>query len=69
VQTELHRLTKDAPDFDPGVRVFLSQSYNLKAIADYETGPGSEISPERARDAAESAKQYVAYLASLLSEP
>jgi uncharacterized protein (UPF0332 family) len=69
VQTELHRLTKDVPDFDLGVRAFLSQSYNLKAIADYETGPGSEVSPERAQDATESARQYLAYFTSLLSEP
>jgi uncharacterized protein (UPF0332 family) len=40
VQTELHRLTRDIADFDPALRGFLSQTYNLKAAADYETRAG-----------------------------
>jgi uncharacterized protein (UPF0332 family) len=39
VQRELTRLTKDTPDFDIDLRAFLGRTYNLKAIADYETGP------------------------------
>ena len=46
VQSELHRLTKDNPHFDADLRPFLSQTYNLKAVADYETGPEAEVSPE-----------------------
>ena len=37
VHTEFQRLTKDNPTFVPDLRAFLSQAYNLKAIADYET--------------------------------
>jgi len=69
VQSELHRLTKDDPAFDPGFRTFLSQSYNLKAIADYETGPGSDVSPERASEATQAAKRFAGYVGTLLSQP
>jgi len=69
VQTEFLRLTKDDPRFSLKLRGFLSQSYNLKAIADYETGPGSEVSAERATAAVEAGKQFVAHIAGLLSAP
>ena len=69
VQTEFLRLTKDDPRFSLKLRGFLSQSYNLKAIADYETGPGSEVSAERATAAVETGKQFVAHIAGLLSAP
>jgi uncharacterized protein (UPF0332 family) len=52
-------LTKDDPLLDAELRVFLSQTYNLKAIADYETGPGSEVSVDRATKAVEQAKRFV----------
>jgi uncharacterized protein (UPF0332 family) len=61
VRVELHRLTKDDPTFPAGLRAFLAKTYNLKAIADYDTGPGAEVSPERARIAVEQAKRFVAY--------
>jgi len=41
VQRELARLMKDQQRFDADLRAFLGRTYNLKAIADYETGPGS----------------------------
>lgn len=41
VQTEFLRLTKDDPRVDSELRGFLSRSYNLKALADYETGEGA----------------------------
>jgi uncharacterized protein (UPF0332 family) len=66
VQREFLRLTKDAPGLDPDVRAFLSRAYNLKAIADYETGPNSTISIERARDAVSKGKVFVAALVGLL---
>lgn len=40
VHSELHRLTRADADLDPEIRAVLSRTYNLKAIADYETGPG-----------------------------
>ena len=66
VQKEFLRLTKDDPRFASDHRVFLSQTYNLKAIADYETGPGSEVSAERAARAVTDGKQFVAHIARLL---
>jgi uncharacterized protein (UPF0332 family) len=66
VQSEFSRLTKDDRRFTPDQRVFLPQTYNLKAIADYETGPGSEVTPERAASALEAGKKFVAHVAALL---
>lgn len=48
VRTEFHRLIHGDPRFNEMLRHFLGSTYNLKAIADYETGPGSDVSPERA---------------------
>jgi len=59
VQRELGRLTKDDGGFDLYVRAFPGRSYNLKAIADYETGPGSEVSPAGAATAILEAKRFV----------
>jgi len=67
VQSEFLRLTKDDPRVDPVLRSFLSRAYNLKTAADYETGPGSEISPERAAQAVETGKRFVAHIAGLIS--
>jgi uncharacterized protein (UPF0332 family) len=67
VQTEFLRLTKDDPRVAGELRSFLSRTYNLKAIADYETGPGSEISPERATEAIAAGKRFVATLADLVA--
>lgn len=67
VQNELQRLTKDKPRFDLELRAFLGRTYNLKAIADYETGPGSHISTETARDAIETACRFVEIAAALLA--
>lgn len=67
VQTEFLRLTKDGPRFTPKLRTFLSHAYNLKAIADYEGGPGSEVSAEQATSAVEAGKQFVTHIAGLIS--
>jgi uncharacterized protein (UPF0332 family) len=66
VQSELARLTKDMPAFDMTLRAFLGFTYNLKAIADYETGPGSKVSPELAIEAIETARRFVAKMAELV---
>jgi uncharacterized protein (UPF0332 family) len=66
VQSEFSRLTKDDRRFTPDQRVFLSRTYSLKTIADYETGLGSEVTPERAASALEAAKKFVAHFAALL---
>ena len=69
LQSEFLRLTKGDPRVDSELRSFLSRSYNLKAIADYETEPSSEISPERAAQAVEAGKRFVAHVAALVSIP
>jgi uncharacterized protein (UPF0332 family) len=68
VHSELHRLLKDLPGVDDATRIFLSQAYNLKAIADYETGPGSEVPPDQAKASVEGAKLFVAKIEELLAE-
>jgi uncharacterized protein (UPF0332 family) len=60
VQRELGRLTKDDPSFDSDLRAFLGRTYNLKAIADYETSPDSEVSRESASEALDESKRFVA---------
>jgi uncharacterized protein (UPF0332 family) len=44
VQREFARLVKEDLRFDVGLRAFLPRAYNLKAVADYETGPRSRLS-------------------------
>jgi uncharacterized protein (UPF0332 family) len=66
VQRELGRLMKDEPRFDMELRAFLGRAYNLKAIADYETGPASKVSPELATEAIETATRFVNCTASLI---
>ena len=51
------------------MRSFLSRTYNLKAIADYEAGPGAEVSAERAAAAVEEGKRLVIHFAALVAEP
>jgi uncharacterized protein (UPF0332 family) len=67
VQNELRRLTNDDPRFDPELRAFLGRAYNLKAIADYETGPGARVSAELARATIETARRFVEVVAALLA--
>ena len=69
VQAELHRRTRDDIAFDSGLRRFLSFAYNLKAIADYETGPVAEVSPREATDAVANAKRFVAHFVAVLTAP
>ena len=66
VAGELHRLTKDDPRLDIELRAFLGRTYNLKAIADYETGPGSEVSAEAATEAIAEGKRFVAKMVELI---
>ena len=68
VHTEFQRRTKDDVNFPSALRGFLSRAYNLKAIADYQTGPGAEVSTEQATNALAEAKVFVAHVTHLLSE-
>lgn len=66
MQRELARLTKDDPTFDLNLRAFLGHADNLKAIADYETGLGSEVSPEQAANAIKDGKRLVARMREMI---
>jgi uncharacterized protein (UPF0332 family) len=66
VQNELRRLTRDEPRFDQELRAFLGRTYNLKATADYDTDPGSEVTVEQARQAIDTAGRFIACIEELL---
>jgi uncharacterized protein (UPF0332 family) len=67
VHGEFSRLVKDDPRVDDDLRAFLGRTYSLKAIADYETGPGSHVSAESARDAIVTARRFIDRIAGLLA--
>lgn len=67
VSAELHRLTRDEPRLDAELRAFLGFAYSLKAIADYEIGPGSEVAPELAAEAIATAGRFVALMTELVA--
>jgi hypothetical protein len=54
------------PGIDPAFPPFLNHAYNLKAVAEYETGPDSDIPPERAGAALETAGRFLACVAGIL---
>lgn len=66
IQSEFGRLIKDDPRFDTDLRTFLGRAYNLKAIADYETGPGSRLSPETASAAVQTGRRFVDSVTTIL---
>jgi uncharacterized protein (UPF0332 family) len=67
VHAEFARLTKDDGALDMATRAFLGRAYNLKSIADYETGPGSTVSRAQASEALEAAKLFADNVAKLLA--
>jgi uncharacterized protein (UPF0332 family) len=68
VHREFHRLAKEEPAIDKGLPPFLSQGYNMKAIADYETAPDSFVSSEEATAAIEAASRFVDCIRRVLTE-
>src|SRR5262249_16938604 len=66
VQGEFAQLVRDAPRFDRELRAFLPRAYNLKAIADYLTGPGSQVTADQAQEAITTAVRLVATISALL---
>jgi len=60
------RLTREESRLDPELRRFLLQSYDIKAIADYDTGPDAIVSPETAAVAISTAERFVECIAGLL---
>lgn len=69
LQGEFRRLVRNDPRVDDQIRAFLGRTYDLKAIADYETGPGSHICVDRAREAVDRARQFVECVAGLVPTP
>jgi uncharacterized protein (UPF0332 family) len=66
VQGEFAQLVRDNPRFDRELRAFLPRAYNLKAIADYLTGPGSQVTVEQAQEAIATAVRFVGTVSALL---
>lgn len=69
VHRELARLTKDTPDLSRALTSFLGRTYNLKAIADYEYGPDSEVSHDSAAEAIVEARQFITHIVRLTERP
>ncbi len=67
VNSQFNLLTKGDSRIDTQLRRFLAQAYNLKAVADYETGPGSVVPVERVEAAIAAAVRFVDRVAALLS--
>jgi len=69
LQSEFSRVIKDDPRFNKETRAFLSQTYNLKHIADYEEGPADTITAERAALAIEKGKRFVRCCEDAIASP
>ena len=67
VQSEFARLVRDDPRIDMELRAFLPRAYILKAIADYQTGPGSQVTVEQAQEAIKIAEPFIDVITGLLA--
>ncbi len=67
VNIEFLGLTKDDPALRPDQRGFLSQAYDFKAVADYDTGPIAEVSSQQAINAMGVARSFVATVRRVLT--
>ena len=67
VSSQFHRLTRDDPRIDIELRAFLGRAYNLKSVADYETGPDAVVAPETVEQALTTAVRFVETVAQLLA--
>lgn len=66
VQRVFGRIVRDEPNFDSDLRGFLGRTYNLKAIADYDTGE-AEITAEEAQRAIETASRFLETVEQLIA--
>ena len=69
VNSQFNLLTRGDPRVDVELRRFLPHAYDLKAVADYEAGPGAIVPLERAEAAIATAIRFVEVVAALLDEP
>lgn len=67
VNSQFNLLTRGDARVDDELRGFLGRAYNLKAIADHETGPGSIVPLERVETALTTAVRFVELVALLLA--
>jgi uncharacterized protein (UPF0332 family) len=67
VHVQFARLTRDETTIDDGLRQFLPQAYDMKAIADYGVGPNDDVSNAQAAVAIENAERFVAAIVKLLT--
>ena len=67
VHAEFLRLTRDDGRLEADLRVFLSRSYNLKAIADYETDPETAVTQERAADAIATGHRFMTSIGNIIA--
>jgi uncharacterized protein (UPF0332 family) len=68
VQSEFGRLVKEDPRIGLDLRAFLGRTYQLKTIADYETGAGSKVTAAQATEAIAAARRFIAAIASLIAD-
>lgn len=59
VHSQFALLVKNEPRIDSEFVTFITQAYNLKTVADYETGPDSTVLPDRAASAIETAARFI----------
>lgn len=67
VHAEFLRLTRDDGRLEADLRVFLSRSYNLKTIADYETDPETAVTQERAADAIATGHRFTTSIGNIIA--
>ena len=67
VNSQFNLLTRGDERVDAELRRFLSQAYNLKAIADYETGPDAVVPLERVEAAIATATRFLDCVVGLLA--
>jgi uncharacterized protein (UPF0332 family) len=68
VQAQFARIVKNYSAITRDVRAFLGRAYNLKAIADYETGPNAKVTVAQVTAALAAARQFVEAVAALMGE-
>jgi hypothetical protein len=66
VRSQFLRLTKYDPRVPIELRRFLSQAYDVKSLADYETGPDAVVPLEQAANAMIMARRFLDCVMSLL---
>jgi uncharacterized protein (UPF0332 family) len=67
VHRQFALLSKDETGLSVDLRRFLAQAYDLKAVADYATGPDAVVPLDRAASAVETARRFVDVVAHLVA--